>query len=63
MPKKIEKAIWNVKIICPVIVKPYGNKPIRLAVSINVKINKTKGKYFKATMLLICCLNNCNTNR
>ncbi len=61
MPTNTEKAIWKVRIMWPVIVKPYGNKPIKLDNSIKEKINKTKGKYFKDKMLLTCCFTSCRT--
>jgi hypothetical protein len=63
IPKKIENAIWNVKIIWPVIVNPYGTNPITFAIRINEKIKSTSGKYFSAIILFICCLNNCRTNK
>ena len=63
IPKNKEKAIWKVNIIWPVIVKPYGRRPIKFANRINEKIKRTRGKYFNAIMLFICCLNNCSTNK
>ena len=33
------------------------------AKKMNEKIKRTSGKYFRATILFICCLNSCNTNR
>jgi hypothetical protein len=53
IPIKIDNAIVSVKIMCEVIVKPYGSKPKKFDAKIKLNKKNTIGKYLRTSRLEI----------